>query len=171
MAISRSLPVGDQSRFIVNSLVSTRDQIYTDVDLSLAVKPGVKLLDSDGQEIGQRFGDVYKKQDAAAVTQSLKTLLLTNKYDKPFQPSFGANLEQFLFDTISEFTTKGDVAELIRLKIKKYEPRALIRNIDVDLGPYNSTNSEINAITITVVFSVGSTEQLYTFTTTLNRLR
>ena len=169
MAVSRSLPVGNQD-FVGTSLISTRNQLYTDIDLSLATKPGVDLLDSDGQVIGKLTGDVYKKLDAAAVTQSLKTLLLTNKFDKPFQPAFGGNLQDFLFDNISTLT-RSDIAEIIRRKIKKYEPRALIESIAIDLGPYNSSNSEINAITITVTFGIANTEQTFTFTTTLNRLR
>lgn len=169
MAVSRSLPTGSKE-FVGSSLISNRNRLYTDIDLSLAVKPGVDLLDSDGQVVGNLSGDVYKKVDAAAVTQALKTLLLTNKLDKPYQPNFGANLQDFLFDNISELT-RSDIAEIIRTTIKRYEPRALLTNIEIDLGPYNSTDSEINAITITVVFTIGNTENEFTFTTTLNRLR
>lgn len=169
MAVSRSLPTGDK-QFVGTSLISTRNQLYSDIDLSLAVKPGVSILDSDGNIVGTLSGDVYKKVDAAAVAQALKTLLLTNKLDKPYQPNFGANLQDFLFDNISELT-QSDIKDILRTTIKQYEPRALINNIDVDLGPYNATDSEINAITITIVFAIGNTEQQFTFTTTLNRLR
>jgi len=169
MAVSRSLPTGSKD-FVGTSLISNRNKLYKDIDLSLAVKPGVNLLDSDGQVIGNLSGDVYKKVDAAAVTQSLKTLLLTNKLDKPFQADFGADLQQFLFSNISELT-RSDIKEIIRRTIRRYEPRALVTSIDVDLGPFNATDSEINAITITIVFSIGNTEEEFTFTTTLNRLR
>ena len=65
------------------TLVGARKRVYSDIDLTFA-----KKLD----------GDVFKKQNAAAVKQSIKNLLMTNYMEKPFQPFFGGNMSDFLFE-------------------------------------------------------------------------
>ena len=37
-------------------------------------------------------------KDEVAVMRSIKSLLLTNKYERLFQPSLGSNLRNFLFE-------------------------------------------------------------------------
>jgi phage baseplate assembly protein W len=169
MAFSKSLPVGSRN-FQASSLVSSRNVYYSDIDLSFETKEGVILRDEEGNAIGKLSGDVYKKQDVAAVTQALKTLLLTNQYEKPFQPSFGANLQRVLFDNVSSYT-ENDFADFIKTAIQQYEPRCAIHSIVTDLGPYGVNDYNINSISITIVFSVLNREERFTFTTVLNRLR
>lgn len=169
MAVSRSLPVGNKN-FVGTSIVSSRNTLYKDIDLSFETKPGVTLVDSDGNSVGTLSGDVYKKVDVSAVTQSLKTLLLTNRFEKPFQPNFGANLQSLLFDNIETYT-QGDISEIIKGMIERYEPRALLKGVHVDLGPFAINDSNINTIAITVVFAIGNSQENFSFKTTLNRLR
>jgi len=46
--------------------------------------------------------DVYKKTEAAAVRQSIKNLLMTNRGSVPFKPVYGGDLESFLFQLDTE---------------------------------------------------------------------
>ena len=71
-------------------LISSRSVDYVDIDLAFANRPS---------------GDVYKKRDAAAVKQSIKNILLTNHYEKPFQPFFGSNLRGMLFELADNLST------------------------------------------------------------------
>lgn len=169
MAFSKSLPVGNKD-FKASSLVTSRSIQYKDIDLTLETKEGVTILDSVGLQVGQLSGDVYKKLDAAAVTQALKTLLMTNEFEKPFQPTFGANIQKVLFDNVSDYTD-NDFAELIKAAIFRFEPRVIVSNIIVDLGPFGTNDFNINTVNITVVFSLANKEEQFTFNTTLNRLR
>jgi len=56
-----------------SSISTTKSVVYTDLDLFFSPKPS---------------GDVYKKQDVAAVKQSVKNILMTNFMEKPFNPEY-----------------------------------------------------------------------------------
>lgn len=169
MAINKSLPVGSRD-FKPSSIATSRDVAYTDIDLTIETKPGVELFDDEGVSLGFQRGDVYKKVDAAAITQSLKTLLLTNRLEKPFQPSFGGDLQRVLFDN-ADIYTENDISNLIKSSIRQYEPRAILDTVYVDLGPYGTNDANINGISVTVVFRIANSEEQFTFSTVLNRLR
>lgn len=131
------------------SLISSRSSSYKDIDLTFQAKPS---------------GDIYKKTDAASVKQAVKNLLLTGYYEKPFAPTFGANLYDFLF-TLSTELDELEVKERIFDVIRNYEPRALCREVNVNITP------DQNNVGITVVFQVRSTAETATVTVTLTRLR
>ena len=148
MAIRRVLSTED-GNLQKSTLISSRAVDYLDIDLTFAKRPS---------------GDIYKKKDAAAVKQSIKNLLLTDFYEKPFQPFFGANLRAMLFELADE-DTEDEVEENIINAINKYEPRAEILTITVNVLP------DQNDMRVSVYFKIISTEETVTFTTNLSRLR
>jgi phage baseplate assembly protein W len=148
MAIRRVLSTED-GNLQKSTLISSRAVDYLDIDLTFAKRPS---------------GDIYKKKDAAAVKQSIKNLLLTDFYEKPFQPFFGANLRAMLFELADE-DTEDEVEENIINAINKYEPRAEILTISVNVLP------DQNDMRVSVYFKIISTEETVTFTTNLSRLR
>ena len=79
-------------------------------------------------------GDVFKKTDAASVKQSLKTLLLTNRFEKPYRPAFGGNLSGLLFEMADE-NTGEEIATRIKTAVARYEPRVKILNLKVTARP------------------------------------
>lgn len=131
------------------SLVTSRTRLYKDIDLTFAKKPS---------------GEVYKKTDAAAVKQAVKNLLLTNKYEKPFQPEFGGDLNNLLFELVDNDTVY-EIDGAIREAIQKYEPRAIVRQVATNLQP------DLNSISVTVTFQIVNTEEIVTLDTTIMRLR
>ena len=131
------------------SLISSRGTDYKDIDLAFAAKPA---------------GDVFKKTDAAAVKQAVKNLLLTNRGEKPFQPDFGADLNEVLFNLDTEFDPDF-VQDLIAEAIKNFEPRALVLSVSV------STDGDNNRLDATVEFQVVNTEEIVTTEVSLARLR
>ena len=148
MAIRRVLSTED-GNLQKSTLISSRTVDYLDIDLTFNKRPS---------------GDIYKKKDAAAVKQSIKNLLLTDFYEKPFQPFFGANLRAMLFELADE-DTEDEVEENIINAINKYEPRAEILTISVNVLP------DQNDMRVSVYFKIISTEETVTFTTNLSRLR
>lgn len=108
------------------SIRVARKRLYSDIDLSL----NANIISEEGQ------GDIYKKTDAAAVKQSIKNLLMTNRFEKPYRPAFGANLGSKLFELIDE-TSGNEVIDLVKKSIERYEPRAKILNIKVFSNPDN----------------------------------
>jgi len=148
MAIRRVLSTED-GNLQKSTLISSRAVDYLDIDLTFAKRPS---------------GDIYKKKDAAAVKQSIKNLLLTDFYEKPFQPFYGANLRAMLFELADE-DTEDEVEENIRNAINKYEPRAEILTITVNVL------LDQNDMRVSVYFKIISTQETVTFTTNLSRLR
>tara|TARA_R110000822_G_scaffold131490_3_gene268488 strand:- start:1663 stop:2106 length:444 start_codon:yes stop_codon:yes gene_type:complete len=131
------------------SIVTSRNKLFSDIDLTFAKRPS---------------GDIYKKTDAAAVKQSVKNLLLTNRFEKPFQPSFGGNLGGILFELV-DADSAYEIENVIRDAIKRYEPRAHVISVDANVQP------DANAVSVTVEFQVVNTEEVVIFQTTLTRLR
>ena len=131
------------------TLRSSRERTYRDIDLSFAKRPS---------------GDIFKKSEAAAVRQAVKNLLLTNRLEKPFTPNFGGDLNRFLFSLTEDFD-ETEVKELIGNAISNYEPRALIRDIFVDL---DEDNYEMD---VTVQFQISTTLEEAEVQVSLTRIR
>lgn len=148
MATTRVLSKQDANQN-TSTLITSRSRLYRDIDLSFTVKPN---------------GELYVKRDAAAVTQALKNLIQTNHFEKPFQPFFGGNIRAMLFELVDE-DTEEDVAEQIIKTINDYEPRARLRNLDVNL------EADQNTLSVKIEYQVVNTDEVITFTTTVSRLR
>lgn len=131
------------------SINVARKRVYKDIDLTFAKRPD---------------NDVYRKNDAAAVKQSVKNILLTNYAEKPFVPEFGANLNDFLFNLDTEFDSDL-IEESIIQAINDYEPRVQVLNVNV------TANGEYHEVIATVTFRVLSTNDTVTIELDLTRLR
>lgn len=115
-----------------------RQRQYSDLDLSFFARTATD-------------GDVYKKTDAAAVKQAIKNLLLTNRFEKPYRPEYGADLNGLLFE-LADDDTGDEIVEKIRNVVQRYEPRARILKIRV------TSTLNTNNINVTVEFRVVNTE-------------
>ena len=146
--MSRVLSIEDKDTN-AQALVTARTINYVDIDLSFAKRPS---------------GDIYKKTDAAAVKQSVKNIVATNRLEKPFNDDFGANITSLLFELANDETSL-QIRQMIDNAIYIYEPRAEVLNIDV------SDRIDTNTINVTVTFKVVSTEEVVTLTSVVSRLR
>ena len=131
------------------SAVTARSQLYKDIDLSFAKAPS---------------NDIYKKTDLASVKQAVKNLLLTNNYEKPFAPNFGANIRALLFDLADE-NLENRATTKIKLAIDTYEPRVVVKSIKVDPDP------DRNDVRIQVNLKIKNSSSEFNVSTSLNRLR
>lgn len=132
-----------------SSIITTRTVPYRDIDLTFTAKPN---------------GEIFKKSDAAAVQQALKNLILTNHFEKPFLPFFGGNIRALLFE-LADDDIEEDVRDNIIETINIYEPRAILRNIDVVSDP------DRNSLNVTIEYQISNSEEIFTFTTAVSRLR
>jgi phage baseplate assembly protein W len=89
--------------------MATLSKIYSDIDFTFTKKPVV--------------GDVALSYDAQAVIRSIRNILLTRHYEKPFNPDFGSNIDAILFEMVSPLSATSLERE-IRTSIENYEPRA-----------------------------------------------
>jgi len=131
------------------AIASTKKVVYKDLDLFFSPKPS---------------GDVYKKQDVAAVKQSVKNILMTNFMEKPFNSTYGGNLNSFLFEldtTVEADILRDQIFETVTL----HEPRALMRSVYISLQP------ETNTINVNISFQVLNSVEPVSLELSLTRLR
>ena len=124
---------------------------YSDLDLFFAKKATSK--------------DISKVTDIQAVKRSVRNLILTNHYEKPFHPEIGSGVRGVLFELMTPITAHV-LTQQIELVIENFEPRAKI--ISVRAQP----NLDRNEYECTIEFYVANAPtELVDLTVFLERLR
>ena len=83
-------------------------------------------------------GDVATVTDVIAVKRSVRNLLLTNHYDRPFHPEIGSNIQNILFQNFGPITG-NQLSRAIEEMIGNFEPRARVTH--VECSPIADSNS------------------------------
>ena len=73
--------------------------------------------------------DLVTVKDNAAVSQSIKSLLLTRRGERPFQPDLGSGLQDLLFEPM-DYGTSALIKKEITETLNRYEPRVIITNLN-----------------------------------------
>lgn len=97
---------------------------------SIARKPDYSDLDLDFIT-HPTTGDIVRKTGDDAIKRSVRNLILTNFYDRPFRPYIGSNTQKLLFELISPITANL-LKDAIFEVINNYEPRVRIDELVVD---------------------------------------
>ena len=118
-----SQPIGEG---YTGSAVATRSDTPTWVysDLGFAFKPSPFFV-REGLS-----GDVARVYDRAAIKQSIRNIILTNRFERPFNPEFGCNLRQFLFEPLGAWDVY-EMETVIQEQLEQYEPRIQVLNIQI----------------------------------------
>ena len=140
----------DQGDLNVFNISTSRSSNYKDIDLFFKAKG--------------TSGDIFKKRMRPSVKQSIKTLLLTNRLEKPFNNDFGGDVQGRLFGLAVD-STASEIKDQILFTISKYEPRAEVLDLIVTLDP------DRNALHVNVEFKVVNTGQIVEFSTIIERVR
>lgn len=129
---------------------SRTEEVYADVTSSFAFHP-TKL-------------DLLMDVNEEAVKQSIKNILLTNRGERLFNPTFGSDLRSILFENFSP-QTESQLKEYIEMSVNNYEPRAALIDVVVQAIP------DLNAYSATIVFSVINKAEPITLEFLLDRVR
>jgi len=82
--------------------------------------------------------------DAAAINDSIKNILLTRRGSLPGKPTFGARIDEVLFNQLDHVTI-GILQTLIKEALAKWEPRISVNNVDViDVPEFNRVVATIH---------------------------
>ena len=106
--------------------MATLQKIYSDLDFTFTRKPGTN--------------DVALSYDAQAVTRSIRNLILTNPYERLWNPNISTNLGALLFENISPISADLIESE-IKLLLRNFEPRAILADLVVTPKPENNSYS------------------------------
>ena len=86
--------------------------------------------------------DIAKLTDIAAVKRSIRNLVLTNHYEKPFHPEIGSGVRDMLFENMSPLTA-AVLAKKVEDVIENFEPRARLIGVralpNLDRNEYEMT--------------------------------
>ena len=126
------------------------NRIYDDLNLSFTKNPATK--------------DVARLFDVQAIKRAVKNIILTNKYERPFNSDFGCNLRGFLFENITE-PLLVIIKDRVAMAIEKYEPRVTVEDVVV------RDDQDKNGISIMVSFLINGTEAPVSVSTFLQRVR
>ena len=109
---------------------------YSDLDLFFGAKNVTK--------------DISKVTNIQAVKRSVRNLVLTNHYEKPFHPEIGSGVRGILFEPMTP-TTAHMLTKKIETVIENYEPRAKL------IGVRAQPNLDRNEYEVTIEFYVVNT--------------
>ena len=93
---------------------------FKDLDLNFNIHPVKKDINTHSNEY--------------AVINSIKNLVLTNHYERPFQPEVGSNIRRLLFENL-DAVTAAQIQREIEETINNFEPRAGISRVTVVSAP------------------------------------
>ena len=123
---------------------------FKDLDLNFTIHPVKK--------------DINKNVGTMAVVNSVKNLILTNYYEKPFHPEIGSNVRKLLFEPIDMITASAIEREITQT-IQNFEPRVSI--IKIETKP----NYDEDGYQVILTFQINNITSPVTITFQLERLR
>lgn len=123
---------------------------YSDLDLNFIIHPVRK--------------DINKNVGVQAVINSVKNLLLTGHYERPFHPEIGSNVRKMLFEPMDAIIAVNLQKE-IEETLNNYEPRIRIRQIIV------TPNFDSNGFEVYLEFNILNRTEPITINFLLSRVR
>lgn len=124
--------------------------IYKDFDLNMKVHPVT--------------GKLIVRKNQESVKQALRSLILTDKGERPFRNQFGSDIRARLFDLMDPsiaLLIESDV----RLAVENYDERVTILNVGVIDDPEN------NVVRVNISFRTNTTQAPANLTLTLEAIR
>jgi len=109
-------------------------------------------------------GAVTRKTNREAVKQSVKSLILTDFYERPFKPDIGCSIRYYLFELFTP-AIKQSMENAIKEVITNYEPRAEILEVLVEDHP------DLNALTASLAFMIKNDPNPVVLDVILERVR
>lgn len=131
--------------------MATRNtRIFSDISLSFGSNPAT--------------ADVVQVTNEDAVKSSIRNLISTKNFERPFHPEIGCQIHSLLFENFNPVTVEM-AKKMVFDILRAYEPRAKILDIIV------ADSEDTNELRITVVFTIVNNDKPVTVTTILNKAR
>lgn len=129
---------------------TTRGRDFKDLDMNFNIHPIRK--------------DVNKHIRETAIINSVKNLILTNHYERPFRPYVGSNVRRLLFENI-DIIIASQLERAIEETISNFEPRVQVQSIKAIPSP------DENKYTMELVFLIINNPNPITVNFFLERVR
>lgn len=123
---------------------------FSDLNLLFTVNPSTR--------------DLTKKLDEEAIKASVRNLISTKNYERPFHPEIGCQVFSLLFENFTPVVQRV-MRKTIFDVIDKFEPRVTVDDVIV------RENQDRNEIVVDVYFRIINSDRPLTISATLNRIR
>ncbi len=121
-----------------------RQYSYADLKLDLELN---SHLPNKPVGINKNPQDLKINYDEEAIYNSIRNIFNTKKGQKILSPEFGLDLEQYLFENVSE--ENADIlGKTIYEELSFYEPRIIVDNVNIIALPDNNEYQITIAVTI-----------------------
>jgi len=130
--------------------ITRNTKTFTDLNLLFTANPAT--------------GDVTKKVDEEAIKSSIKNLIQTKNYERPFHPEIGCQVFSLLFENFTP-VTREVLKKTIFDVIEKFEPRASVLSVKIN---ETADNNDLN---VYVEFLINNSDRPVTLKTTIQRVR
>lgn len=124
-------------------------RIYSDLDFGFNMTP---------------TGDVARKYDENAIKQSLKNLVMTSNFERPFHSEIGCRINRLLFEPAGPML-ETMLQNEIRNVINNFEPRVVLNDVVVRSNPDN------NVVYVSIEFRIVNTSAPISLDLILKRTR
>jgi len=91
--------------------------------------------------------NLQRKTDDEEIKQSVKAMVLTDFFERPFKPNIGCSIRYLLFELFTPATKQmmeNEIGEVIR----NYEPRVLLQTVNV------KEDQDRNRLQATIIFRI-----------------
>ena len=130
--------------------IQRNSRTFSDLNMLFTVNPATR--------------DVTKKLDEEAIKASVRNLIQTKNFERPFHPEIGCQINNLLFENISPV-----IFQLMKKTIfdvlQKFEPRIVVLDVLAQEKP------DENELDVTIIFKIINTERPITLKTTIQRVR
>ena len=132
------------------AIATKRQRTFSDLDLNFTAHPVT--------------GDVARLYDENAIKRSVRNLLQTNNFEKPFHSEIGSQIRALLFEPASPVLNTM-LKRVITDTVTTFEPRVVVNSVTV------SSNQDNNSLNVTLIFTIVNTVNPVTMNVVLQRTR
>lgn len=130
--------------------MARNSRTFTDLDLNFLAHPVTK--------------DVTTKIDEQAIKASVRNLVLTANYEKPFHPEIGSQIKSLLFEPATPILPIL-IEKAIHQTLDNFEPRVNLTKVTANLS------EDTNSVYVTIEFTIVNTTAPQSINLVLTRTR
>ena len=113
-------------------------------------------------------GDVTMVTDVQDIKRSVRNLVMTNRFEKPFHPEVASHVRDLLFEPFSPVTINL-LRNRIETVLTNYEPRVTLTDVQVEDPDFQRMDN--NELNVRIFFTLKNDPQIQSVDILLERIR
>ena len=112
-------------------------------------------------------GDVTMVTDVQDIKRSVRNLVMTNRFEKPFHPEIASHVRDLLFERFTPITFNL-LRNRIETVLANHEPRVSVTDVEIDDSGQAMDNNNLN---VRIFFTLKNDPQIQSVDILLERVR